>query len=207
MQSNSKNSIQRLDPIYQLSLKLKTPLAVQKYIYTLQYNKKTELLSALSSIRQKRAHCLEGVFIAAAILEYHYFDPWCLSFESQDGLDHCLFLFQNKKRLWGSIGKSRDRGLFGRPAQFKTIRQLVESYKAPYIDKTGRITAWQVAHLDEVNCDWRRSSRNVWSVETHLLKIKHHKFLSSDTEYTKIKAEYLKMGPIPDQSHWWTPPQ
>ena len=207
MQSNSKNTIQRLDPIYQLSRKLKTPLAVQKYLYTLQYNKKPELLSALSSIQQRRAHCLEGVFVAAAILEYHHFEPWCLSFESQDGLDHCLFLFQNKKKLWGSIGKSRDRGLFGRPAQFKTIRQLVESYKAPYIDKTGRITAWQVAHLDEVKSDWRRSSRNVWSIETHLLKLKHHKFLSSDKEYKKIKAEYLKMGPIPDQSHWWTPPK
>ncbi len=206
MQSNSKNLIPCLDPLFQLALKLKTPLDVQQYLFTLEYNKKPELLSALSSIQKKRAHCLEGVFIAAAILEYHHFEPWCLSFESQDGLDHCLYLFQNKKQLWGSIGKSRDRGLFGRPAQFKTIRQLVESYKVPYIDKTGRITAWQVAHLDEVKCDWRKSSRNVWGIEKHLLKIKHHKFLSSDKEYKKMKAEYLRVGPIPDQSHWWTPP-
>lgn len=192
-----------LDLIEHRARLLKTPWAVQKYLMNFSYNHRAELLSAKTSIHKNRAHCLEGVFVAAAILEYHGFEPWCLSFESQDGLDHCLYVFQDKNERWGSIGKSRDRGLHGRPAQFKTLAELVTSYEEPYIDKTGRILAWQVAHLDEINCDWRRSPRNVWAFENHLLKIKHHKHPSSLREYKKIKDRYLKYGEMKPKKNWW----
>ncbi|MFN8846824.1 MAG: hypothetical protein ACK5V3_02735 [Bdellovibrionales bacterium] len=194
-----------LDPISKRVTQLKTPLEVQNYLYDFDYNPSAELQSALTTIRTGRAHCLEGVFVAASILEHHGFDAWCMSFESIDGLDHCLFVFQNQKGLWGSIGKSRDKGLHGRPAQFETLEKLARSYEVPYVDHSGRIKAWQVAHLDEVGCDWRRSTRNVWAFENHLLKIKHHSLKSSDSKFKKIKDRYLKHGPPPPEKHWWYP--
>lgn len=159
------------------------------------------MYSALTSILKNEAHCLEGVFLAAAILEFHGFEPLVLSLESQDGLDHCLFVYR-KNNLWGSIGKSRDKGLSGRPAIYKSLRHLVWSYFDPYVDRTGKITAWQIAHLDEVNCNWRRSSRNVWALEDHLLTIKHHQLKSSKKRYLKLWNRYQKQGDPAPLDHW-----
>lgn len=189
------------DLIWKLAQKLRTPLQVQKLLHTLKYNRKPTMYSALTSLQKNEAHCLEGVYVAAAILEIHGYEPLVLSLESQDGLDHCLFVYQ-EKGLWGSLGKSRDRGLAGRPPMYKNLKQLVWSYFDPYVDKTGKITAWQLAHLDEVGCDWRRSTRNVWALENHLLEIKHHKLNSSKQRYLKLWKRYLKRGDLTSLPHW-----
>lgn len=194
-----------LDLIKKRAQFLRTPKAVQEYLYTFDYNPRPQLQSAVSSILTESAHCLEGVFVAAAILEYHGFEPWCLSFESQDGLDHCLFVFQNEKGQWGSIGKSRDRGLHGRPPQFKTLDKLVKSYEEPYIDHSGRIKAWQIAHLDEIPTNWRHSTKNVWAYEKYLLEIKHHPFRTPQRTYQSIKSRYLRTGEMRPQKNWWYP--
>jgi len=56
-----------------------------------------------------------------------------LDIDSQDGLDHILFLYK-KKGLYGTIAKSRDPALHGRRSVFKTIEELVNSYVEGYID-------------------------------------------------------------------------
>jgi hypothetical protein len=116
-----------------------------------------------------------------------------------------LFLFQNNHGLWGSIGKSRDFGLNGRKPIFKNIKSLVKSYYDPYVDKTGRVTAWQVAHLDEISCDWRRSKKNVWKLENHLLEIAHHKYPTNKNHFKKLRQNYIKNGDFPPLKNWWRP--
>jgi len=167
----------------------------------LKYNKAHTLYSAESALKNGAAHCLEGVFVAAALLEPHGYEPLVLSFESQDGLDHTLFIFR-KNRLWGALGKSRDYGLCGRLPQYRSLESLVRSYFDPYIDKTGKITAWQIAHLDEVAVDWRRGKENVWKLENHLLTIQHHPLTSSKKYYQKLLQRYLKKGPLPRRKNW-----
>jgi hypothetical protein len=189
------------DLIRKLSRHLNTPEKVQKYLHSFEYNKGETMYSAFTAIKKQKAHCLEGVFVAASLLEYSGYEPYVLSLESQDRLDHCLFIFQ-ENGLWGSIGKSRDRGLGGRTPRYRSVKDLVWSYFDPYIDKTGKITAWQVAHLDEIECDWRYSSRNVWELENHLLEIKHHKLKSSIHRYKKNLKRYLKSGDLPLHKHW-----
>ena len=189
------------DPFHKLSQKYNTPNKVQSYLNTLNYNKDATMYSALTAIKLHKAHCLEGVFVAAAILERNGYEPYVLSLESQDKLDHCLFVYQ-AKGLWGSIGKSRDRGLGGRVPKYKTLAQLVNSYFDPYIDKTGKITAWQIAHLDEISSDWRCSPKNVWVLENHLLEIKHHQFTSTKSRYARLLKRYLEKGDLPLHKNW-----
>ncbi len=184
-----------------LNLRLNTPDKVQNYLHGFQYNKGATMYSALTAVKLQKAHCLEGVFVAAAILEYSGYEPYVLSLESQDRLDHCLFIYQ-KKGLWGSIGKSRDRGLAGRAPRYRSLKNLVWSYFDTYVDLTGKITAWQVAHLDEIACDWRFSKKNVWELETHLLTIKHHKLVSSKDRYTRNLKRYKETGDLPLHHHW-----
>lgn len=191
----------KYDLFQKLSRHLNTPDKVQEYLHTFEYNKADTMYSALTALKLKKAHCLEGVFVAAAILEHCGYEPCVLSMESQDRLDHCLFIYQIKGR-WGSVGKSRDRGLSGRTPRYRSIKDLVWSYFDAYIDRTGKITAWQVAHLDEISCDWRTSSKNVWDLENHLLEIKHHKLVSSPTRYKKNLKRYLATGDLPLHKHW-----
>jgi hypothetical protein len=187
-----------------LAKKLKNPLSVQKYLRQLNYNREEggeTLRSAHSALIAKKAHCLEAALLAAAILENLGYPPLVLSFESQDGLDHVLFVYKHKSR-WGSIGRSRDEGLHGRNPVFRSLRDLAWSYYAPYIDKTGKITAYQLAHLDDTKTDWRRSRKNVWKVESYLLAIPHKPLKSSQKSYHSIKKRYLKHGPIFSGPNW-----
>lgn len=189
----------------QLSKKLKTPKQVQKYLRALPYNREKQgetLASAETALRRGRLHCFEAAFAAAAILEHHGYPPLVMSLESKDNLDHVIYVFQESGR-WGSIGLSRDDGLHGRAPQYRSPRDLAWSYYDPYVDKTGRITGYQIAHLDDCGTDWRASKRNVWQAEEYLIKLKHKKLKSSLARYKKLLKNYLAHGPMPRQKNWW----
>lgn len=184
-----------------LSKKYNTPEKVQKYLSKLKYNKKPTMRSALETWRHQEAHCMEGAFLAAAILEPLGYPPLVLSFESIDLLEHVIFIYKKNNR-WGSIGCSRDQGIKGRKPVFKTILELTKSYFEPYIDKTGRITAYQKANLDDTQADWRFSKRNVWKSEDYLLELPHIKLKSSDKHYLETKKRYIEFGPMKPKSFW-----
>ncbi len=195
----------RKDIFKKLSQTLKTPKQVQAFLYKLEYNREKggeTLRSAASALAKKQAHCFEAALIAAAILECHGYPPQVLSFESQDGLDHVIYVFK-KNNKWGAIARSRDEGLHGRPAHYRSLRDLTWSYFDPYVDKVGKITAYQLAQLDDTKTDWRASTKNVWKAETYLLALKHISLKSSKKRYKKLLASYLKNGPMKRQKHWW----
>jgi hypothetical protein len=172
----------------------RTPREVQDFLKSIPYNREAEgetCLSFRGVVRQNRAHCLEAALVAAVILEQHGYPPTLISIESQDKLDHVLFLFKENGR-YGSVARSRDIGLHGRRATFRTPRDLVLSYFDPYVDLTGRITAYGVTSLYDLgNYDWRFSSKNVWQVEKHLQDIPHRDIRSSDRRYQRLHRRYL----------------
>jgi hypothetical protein len=171
----------------------RTPKQVQEYLRNLPYNweKSGETLRTFRGVvRHGSAHCLEGALSAAAIMEQHGYPPLLLDLESQDQLDHVLFLFQKNGR-WGTIARSRDAGLHGRKPVFRTIRSLVMSYVDPYVDGCGRIVGFGVADLRTlVKCDWRLSSENVKEVERALIKMDHKPLRTSDRRYQAALRKY-----------------
>lgn len=146
----------------------RTPKQVQDYLRNLPYNweKGGETLRTLRGVvRHGNAHCLEGALSAAAIMEQHGYPPLLLDLESEDQLDHVLFLYRKNGR-WGTVARSRDAGLHGRKPLFRTIRSLVMSYVDPYIDGSGRLKGFGVADLRTlVKCDWRLAEKNVKEVD------------------------------------------
>jgi hypothetical protein len=171
----------------------RTPESVQRWLRSLPYNwerQRETLRSFREVVRRHEAHCLEATLAAAVILEQHGYPPLVVSFESQDGIDHVIYVFRRGRR-WGAIGRSRDAGLHGRKPVFRSIRQLVLSYFDPYVDFTGRITGYQLADLRALgDYDWRLSKRNVWKVEQYLLDIPHKKLKSSNLRYRRLLARY-----------------
>jgi hypothetical protein len=188
--------------IAELAKKLKTPRQVQRFIHTLEYNKGNTMRSAQSALRLGSVHCMEAAFVAAAILEHHGYPPLVVSLESIDRLDHVLFVFQ-KNGKWGAIGRSRERGLAGRAPVFRSIRDLAWSYYDPYIDDTGKIKSYQLAHLDETDSDWRFGKTNQFKAEKYLLKIPHKRLRSSRKRFLRLKAAWFKRGPMAMQKFWW----
>ncbi len=194
-----------MSQIKKYSQRLKSPRAVQKFLRSLPYNREPKgetLRSAEAALQAKTAHCFEAAFVAAALLEPHGFPPTVVSFESKDGLDHVIFVFREKGR-WGAIARSRDEGLHGRPPIFRSIRDLAWSYFDPYVDTTGRITAYQIAHLDDTGSDWRGSNRNVWKAERYLLDLKHRPLNASEQRYRKLLRAFQSNGPMKKKKSWW----
>jgi len=172
---------------------LRTPEQVQHFLNGLRYNRERRgetLRSFREVLKRGEVHCLEAALVAAVILEQHGYPPQVLSFESQDGIDHVIFVFRRRGR-WGSVARSRDAGLHGRRSVFRSIRDLAWSYFDPYVDLTGRLTGYALVQLAELGpYDWRFARRNMWKVEHFLLDIPHRRMHSSNARYRKLHERY-----------------
>jgi hypothetical protein len=175
--------------------RLRTPYAVERWLRALPYNyeKGGETLRSFRGVvRDGTAHCLEAALFAATALEVHGYPPLLMSLESQDLLDHVIFVFRENGR-YGSVGRSRDPGLHGRKPVFPTLRALAMTYRDPFVDRTGRLVGFALADLRELGrYDWRFSTRNVWKVEQWLIDYKHHKVRTSDARYHRWHQRYLR---------------
>jgi hypothetical protein len=193
----------------------RTPRQVQQWLRSLRYCHRcvgVTLRSFREVVRAGEAHCLEAALAATVIMEQHGYPPLVLSLESQDNLDHVVFVFRHRGR-WGAVGRSRDAGLHGRRPVFRSIRDLVWSYYAPYVDFTGRIVGYALVDLRELGSyDWRLNRRNMWKVERFLIAYPHTALRSSDARYRRLLAAYRAFRAqhptapadyYPDRHTWW----
>jgi hypothetical protein len=173
----------------------RTPRQVQAWLRSLPYNWERQgptLRTFRGVVRYGEAHCLEAVLAAAAVLDWHGYPPLVLDLESQDGLDHVVFVFQHSGR-WGAVAKSRDAGLHGRRPVFRTLRDLAYSYVDPYVDGSGRIVGYGVADLDElVRVDWRLGEGHAWAVERALRRMPHRRLETSDRRHERVLRRYRR---------------
>jgi hypothetical protein len=178
---------------WKLVQRLNTPAKVQRFFCSLPYNWEREgptMRSFRELIKRKEVHCLEAAVAAAVILEQHGYPPLLLDLESQDLLDHVIFVFK-ENGSWGSIARSRDVGLHGRKPVFRSIRDLALSYFDPFVDLTGRLKGYGLTSLYDLgNYDWRFSPRKMTKIETHLRAIPHQPIHSSDKRYQKLLGRY-----------------
>ena len=197
--------------------RLNTPLKVQRWLNALPYNSERRggtLRSFRGVIRTGRAHCLEAALAAAVILEQHRYPPLVMSIESKDWLDHVVFIYREKGR-WGAIARSRDPGLHGRKAAFRSPRDIALSYVEGYVDYTGRVRGYGVANLAQAlpRYDWRLSPKNIWKVERLLIDWPHRKIKTSNRRYRALLARYIAYRDRYGKKPWryyrgrekWTP--
>jgi hypothetical protein len=182
---------------WRLISRLSSPRAVQTFLDRLPYNTEPApggptLRTFRGVVRAGTAHCLEAALTAAVILEHHGVPPRVMSLESIDGLDHVILVYQVRGR-WGSVARSRDPGLQGRPPVFRSLRALAMSYFAPFIDTTGCLRAYGAADLRVLGrYDWRLSSGNVWRVAQLLYDIPHRPIRYSQPRVDRLRAEYYR---------------
>ena len=177
-----------------LIARLNTPAKVQRWLNGLRYNteKGGETLRGFRPVAKlQTAHCLEAALFAAVVLEQHGYPPLVMSLESQDWLDHVIFVYRHDSG-WGSVARSRDPGLHGRKPRFRSPRALARSYYDGYVDHTGRLKGFGVANLADAlpGYDWRLGTRNLWQVEQMLIDWPHRKIASSTARYRVLLRKY-----------------
>lgn len=178
--------------VQKLIHRLRTPPLVQQWIRTLRYNTKETMRTLDQVVKHNGAHCLEAALSAATILEYHGYPPLIMDLESADFLDHTLFLYRYRGQ-YGTVGMSRDVGLYGRRPIFRNLQDLVKSYAAPYIDAKAQITGYGVLDLRKLSkSHWRTSQKNVWYVEDALNANHHRPFHFSHHFTSRWRQQYIK---------------
>lgn len=176
--------------------RLATPDAVQAYLNRLAYNTEPppggpQQRTFRSVVATGMAHCLEAALTAAVILEQHGYPPTVMSLESEDGLDHVIFVYKTRTG-WGSVARSRDPGLHGRKPVFRSLREMALTYFEPFIDTTGRLQAYGMVDLRVLGgYNWRLSSGHVWKVERLLYEIPHQRIRSSDARVDRLRRRYF----------------
>lgn len=188
-----------------LVARLRTPVAVQRFLREFPYNWKETLRTFRGVVKHGSAHCLEAVLFAATVLEQHGYPPLVLDIESRDKLDHVVFLYRQDGR-WGTVARSRDEGLHGRKPVFRTVRALVDSYMDPFVDGEGRVVGYGTADLDViVRTNWRLGTTNLWSVEQALIHMPHHRVHMSERRYARTLRRFRTFKaahPTPDSESW-----
>jgi hypothetical protein len=136
------------------------------------------LLSAREVLRQRRAHCLEGAFVAACALWVHGRPPLIVHLDC-DASDypHCIAVYR-KGRYWGAISKTNGAVLRYRDPIYRTLRELALSYFHEYCDRKGRHTlrSYSVAFdMRRVDTDlWVTPKEACWDVHDTLLGLRHY---------------------------------
>lgn len=122
---------------------LDTPSRIQDFVDAIPTNHEPDgetVRSVAEAIRRRRAHCIEGAFIAACALWIHGEPPLLMHLDTA-GRDppHVVALFR-RGRCWGAISKCNHAQLRFRDAIYASLRELAMSYFHEYCDRRGRKT-------------------------------------------------------------------
>lgn len=120
---------------------LETPARVQEFFDTQVYynydhsfpGQEETANSPRGILRTGAAHCFEGALFAYTVNFLHGHDPKMVLLESTEDSDHNLIVYRDPQtQLYGCNAHSGYAHLDGRPAEYKSIRALVESYRPYY---------------------------------------------------------------------------
>ena len=115
--------------------KLTTPQKIQDYLDTIPRNfekKGQTCYSARMVLRERKAHCIEGAFFAAAALLINGEKPLLMDFQTTpEDEDHVVALFRQNGH-WGAISKTNHAVLRYRDPIYRTPRELALTYFHEY---------------------------------------------------------------------------
>jgi hypothetical protein len=161
--------------------RLSTPQRIQAFVDAIPVNHEPDgetVLSVREVLRQRRAHCIEGAFVAACALWVHRRPPLVMHLDC-DPADwpHVIALFR-RGRTWGAISKSNHIGLRYRDPVYRSLRELAMSYFHEYCDRRGRRTlvghssAFDLRRIDPAL--WVTSEGSCWVAHDRLANLRHY---------------------------------
>jgi hypothetical protein len=158
---------------------------IQAFINAIPANHESDgetILSVREVLRQRRAHCVEGAFVAACALWLHGEAPLVLHLDcAASDYPHVLALFR-RGGAWGALSKTNHAVLRYRDPVYRSLRELAMSYLHEYGNKRGQKTLRSYAGpFDLRRFDpalWVTSDKNCWEIGATLDDMPHRRLLT-----------------------------
>lgn len=162
---------------------LSTPHKIQDFLDMIPFNYEKEGETCNSpriALRNNKAHCIEGAYIAATALWLHGHDPLLLDLRSTKIDDDHVVALYKKNGYWGAISKTNHAVLRFRDPVYKTIRELALSYFHEYfMSTTGKKTLIEYSapfSLKKYREGWITNEDGLWNIAADLDSSKHFRF-------------------------------
>jgi hypothetical protein len=171
---------------------LDTPVRIQRFLDSLEYNKADTAHSPRMVLRHRRAHCLEGAMVAAAAFRLNGRPSLLLDLEAVNDTDHVLAPFREAGG-WGAIALSNFSGLRYRAPVYRSLRELALSYFEDYLnyrrERTLRTFSRPVNMRRFDHLNWMSQEKNVWFVAEYLCDISHTPLLTARMESALTRTD------------------
>jgi hypothetical protein len=167
-------------------LQLRTPAQIQAFLNAIPVNHELggeTILSVREVLRQRRAHCIEGAFVAACALWIHGDPPLLVHLDCDlSDYPHVIAVFR-RKGCWGAISKTNGVPLRYRDPVYRTLRELAMSYFHEYFNKKYQKTLRSYSRtIDLRKVDpalWVTSEKACDEVHDRLVKARHYPLISA----------------------------
>ena len=196
-------------------LNLDTPQKIQAFLNAVPINHELNgetILSVREVLRQRRAHCIEGAFLAACALWIHGDPPLLIHLDCDlSDYPHVISVFR-RKGCWGAISKTNGTPLRYRDPVYRTLRELAMSYFHEYFNKRYQKTLRSYSRT----FDLRKVDPALWvtretaceAIHDRLAKTRHYTLISAAQERLLVqrdpferKASKLVQYPKPSKTH------
>jgi hypothetical protein len=147
-------------------------------------------------MRERKAHCIEGAFLAAFCLKLQGKKPLVVDLKTtEDDFEHVIAVFKQNGK-WGALSKTNHAVLRYREPVYRDIRELVMSYFHEYFDNKGKKNLRSFSlpiNLNKFGDDWITSEENLWEIHDALDKVKHFKILTRKQIRNLRKADKIEI--------------
>jgi hypothetical protein len=141
--------------------RLTTAQKIQRFLNTIPINHEPDgetIHSVREVLRMRRAHCIEGAFVAACAMWIHGAPPLVMHMDCDSSdYPHVVALFRSHGS-WGAISKSNGAVLRFRDPIYRSLRELALSYFHEYCNNHGSRTLRSYS----VAFDLRRLDPQMW---------------------------------------------
>lgn len=180
--------------------RLSTPKKIQDFLESMPINfdfKQDTLMSPRRTLRESKAHCIEGALLAAAALWFHGQQPLLLDLKAAEcDYDHVAALFR-KNGHWGAITKTNHAVLRYREPVYRTIRELALSFFHEYFTDDGKKTMRSFSRPFNLfrfaGKRWLTSEEELWDVGTALEESPHYSILTRSSIAGLRRADPLEI--------------
>jgi hypothetical protein len=174
---------------YAMLKRLDTPQEIQVFLNATPINHELDgetILSVREVLRQRRAHCIEGAFLAACALWVHGDPPLLVHLDCDlSDYPHVIAVFR-RKGCWGAISKTNGTPLRYRDPVYRTLRELAMSYFHEYFNKKYQKTlrsysrAFDLRSVDPAL--WVTSEIACEEIHDRLVSARHYNLISTAQE-------------------------
>ena len=164
---------------------LDTPQKIQRFLNGITVNHELDgetILSVREVLRQRRAHCIEGAFLAACALWMHGDPPLLMHLDCDiSDYPHVIALFR-RRGYWGAISKTNGAPLRYRDPIYRSLRELAITYFHEYYNKKYQKTlrsysrAFDLRTVDPAL--WITSERDCEEIHDRLVGIRHYPLIA-----------------------------